>query len=584
MGDVKKLIDHRSGFCQANSVFYSKRSPIPVSHKQSLDVTSFISSQAHHGSTAFIDASTGRQLSFSQFWKAVDSVSSSLSEMGIRKGDVILIMSPNSMSFPIVCHSVLSLGAILTTANPFNTPQELSRQFADCKPKLAFTTQQLIPKLTQCQCQCQSNLPIILLDNHHLISVSVSPPTTEATTTTTTNVNVNVVTTLTQMINTEPTQTPLIRDRVNQDDTATLLYSSGTTGFSKGVITSHRNLITLVQTFLTREQQQQQQSQGGDSLNNKKVMLCTVPMFHIYGLGCFALGLLATGTTVVILPKFDIWEMLNSVQTHCLTDLPLVPPIVVQMINCAHRINANYDLSSLQRVICGGATLSKEVIEGFLAAFPTVNIGQGYALTESTGLGASTDSVEETRRYGSVGLLAPSLEAKIVDPQTGEALTVNQKGELWLRGPSITKGYFSNLEATSTTLNSEGWLRTGDLCYFDDDGFIFIVDRIKELIKYKAFQVPPAELEALLLTHPEISDAAVIPFPDKEVGQYPMAFVVRKSGSNLPEAGVMDFIARQVAPYKKIRKVWFVESVPKTPSGKILRKDLIKLATTSSKL
>ncbi|KAL5679122.1 hypothetical protein ACJX0J_005507, partial [Zea mays] len=163
----------------------------------------------------------------------------------------------------------------------------------------------------------------------------------------------------------------------------------------------------------------------------------------------------------------------------------------------------------------------------------------------STAIGASTDSAEESSRYGTAGLLSPSTEAKIVDPETGEALPVNRTGELWIRGPYVMKGYFKNAEATQSTLTPDGWLKTGDLCYIDEDGYLFVVDRLKELIKYKGYQVPPAELEALLLTHPEIEDVAVIPFPDREVGQFPMAYVVRKKGSNLSEREVMEFVAKQ---------------------------------------
>ncbi|CAN1315438.1 Peroxisomal OPC-8:0-CoA ligase 1 [Linum perenne] len=329
-----------------------------------------------------------------------------------------------------------------------------------------------------------------------------------------------------------------VRERVDLEDTATLLYSSGTTGESKGVVSSHRNLIAMVQTVVGRF----------DPADGDQIFVCTVPMFHIYGLAAFATGLLASGSTIVVLPN--------------------------------DQMRSKYNLGSLRSVLSGGAPLSKEVIEGFLEKYPTVRILQGYGLTESTGIGASTDSVEESRRYGTAGLLSPSMEAKIVDPESGKALPVNMTGELWLRGPSIMKGYFSNAEATSSTLDSEGWLRTGDLCYIDEDGFIFVVDRLKELIKYKGYQVPPAELEALLLTHPEITDAAVIPFPDKEVGQYPMAYVVRKAGSWIREKDVMEFIAKQVAPYKRVRRVSFIDAVPKNPSGKILRKDLIKLATS----
>ncbi|KAF5955943.1 hypothetical protein HYC85_008799 [Camellia sinensis] len=542
-------IDPRSGFCKSDSIFYSKRKPIPLPPNDSLDVTTFISSQAHPGKIAFIDASTARHLTFAEVWMAVDSVASSLFSMGIRKGHVILLLSPNSIFFPIVCLSVMSLGAIITTTNPLNTTREIAKQIADSNPVLAFTTPQLIPKLAD------SNLQIVLIGGDQ------NPP------------NSKIVTTLEDMMKKQPSESR-VKERVTQDDTATLLYSSGTTGASKGVVSSHRNLIGMVQTILSRFNLEA----------GYQTFICTVPMFHIYGLAAFATGLLASGSTVVVLSRFEMDEMLSAIGKYRATYLPLVPPILIAMVNGADQIRRKYDLGTLQSVLSGGAPLSREVIEGFAERYPTVGILQGYGLTESTGIGASTDSLEESRRYGTAGLLSPSMEAKIVDPDTGEALQVNRTGELWLRGPTVMKGYFSNVEATASTLDSEGWLRTGDLCYIDDDGFIFVVDRLKELIKYKGYQVPPAELEALLLTHPDIADAAVIPFPDREVGQFPMAYVVRKGGSDLSENDVMDFVAKQVAPYKRIRRVAFVDSIPKNPSGKILRKDLIKLATSGSRL
>ncbi|XP_044511468.1 probable CoA ligase CCL5 isoform X2 [Mangifera indica] len=535
MAQVSNInVDPRSGFCKANSIFYSKRKTIPLPKNHSLDVTTFISSRPHHGNIAFIDASTGRQITFSDLWRAVDSVSTCLADMGIRKGHVILLLSPNSIFFPIICLAVMSLGAIITTTNPLNTGGEIAKQIADSKPVVAFTIKELIPKLAG------SSLPVVLLDDPE----SITP-------------EAKILTTLQEMMTKEPNGSR-VRDRVSQDDTATLLYSSGTTGASKGVVSSHRNLIAMIETIVGRF----------NSDGAQETFICTVPMFHIYGLAVFAMALLASGTTIVVLSKFDMHEMLSAISKYRVTTLPLVPPILVAMINAADQLKSKYDLSSLQSCLCGGAPLSKEVVEGFVQKYPTVKILQGYGLTESTGIGSSTDTLEESRRYGTAGMLSSSMEAKIVNPDSGEALSVNQTG------------YFSNEEATASTLDSEGWLRTGDLCYIDEDGFIFVVDRLKELIKYKGYQVPPAELEALLLTHPEISDAAVIPFPDKEVGQYPMAYIVRKAGRDLSEAAVMDFVARQVAPYKRVRRVAFVAAIPKNPSGKILRKDLIKLATS----
>ncbi|KAK1303196.1 4-coumarate--CoA ligase-like 5 [Acorus calamus] len=541
MGHSNLTVDSRSGYCSCTSVFYSKRKPVPLPPPSTpIDAATFISTRPHPGHIALIDASSGRHLTYPDLWKAVHSVSSFLSlRLGIRKGHVVLLLSPNSIHFPVVVLSVLSLGAVITTTNPLNTPSEISKHASDSKPVLAFTTADLLPKISALR------LPTVLIDGDQFEEMMRFEPGRER-----------------------------VKERIDQDDTATLLYSSGTTGLSKGVVSSHRNLISMVQIILNRFGLDRE---GG---GKPETFLCTVPMFHIYGLVAFASGLLGSGSTVVVLSKFEIGEMLSAIERYKATYLPLVPPILVAMINNAAAINSKYDLRSLRSVLSGGAPLSREVIEGFRERYPTVRILQGYGLTESTGIGASTDSAEESLRYGTAGLLSPNTEAKIVDPETGAALPVNKTGELWIRGPYVMKGYFSNPEATSSTLDSEGWLRTGDVCYIDEGGFLFVVDRLKELIKYKGYQVAPAELEALLLTHPDITDAAVIPFPDKVVGQYPMAYVVRKTGSDLSEKGVIDFVGKQVAPYKRIRRVAFVGAIPKNPSGKILRKDLIKLATS----
>lgn len=332
--------------------------------------------------------------------------------MGIRKGDVVLLLSPNSIFFPIVCLSVMSLGAIITTTNPLNTTREIGKQAADSRPVLAFTTQQLAPKLAELV------LPIVLIDREEVETTSVAGET-------------RIVATLEKLMRAEPGE-KRVRDRVGQHDTATLLYSSGTTGASKGVVSSHRNLIAMVQTVINRF--------NLDHTNSSHRFICTVPMFHIYGLAAFATGLLAAGSSVIVLSKFDLHEMLSSIEKYKATYLPLVPPILIALVNSADQIRSKYDLSSLQSVLSGGAPLSREVIEGFLEKYPRVTILQGYGLTESTGIGASTDTLEESRRYGTAGLLSPSMEAMVVDPESGRPLGVNQTGELWLKGPSVMKG------------------------------------------------------------------------------------------------------------------------------------------------
>uniref|UniRef100_A0A0D3EXG9 4-coumarate--CoA ligase n=1 Tax=Oryza barthii TaxID=65489 RepID=A0A0D3EXG9_9ORYZ len=276
------------------------------------------------------------------------------------------------------------------------------------------------------------------------------------------------------------------------------------------------------------------------------------------------------GETSVLMERFDFIAALRAIERYRVTLLPAAPPVLVAMVK--YEEARRRDLSSLLVIGIGGAPLGREVAEQFASVFPNVELVQGYGLTESSGAVAATVGPEESKAYGSVGKLGSHLQAKIVDPSTGEALGPGQRGELWVRG------YVGDDEATAATVDSEGWLKTGDLCYFNEDGFLYIVDRLKELIKYKGYQVPPAELEHILQSHPGIADAAVIPYPDEEAGELPMAFIVRQPGSNITKEQVMDYVAKQVAPYKKVRRVAFVTAIPKSPAGKILRRELVQQA------
>lgn len=370
----------------------------------------------------------------------------------------------------------------------------------------------------------------------------------------------------------------IVDGEINQNNSAAILYSSGTTGRVKGVLLSHRNLISAISGVQVLEK-----TPVEGEIEPHPVALCLLPLFHVFGFFMLFRSI-SEGNTLVLMRKFDFQRMLGAVEKYRVTYIPVSPPLVVAMAKS--ELVAKYDLSSLQILGCGGAPLGKEVIDKFHLRFPNVEIIQGYGLTESSGAASRTVGPEECSNAGSVGRLSENMEAKIVDPSSGEALPPGHKGELWLRGPGIMKGYVGDERATAETLHPEGWLKTGDLCYFDSDGFLYIVDRLKELIKYKAYQVPPAELEHLLQSHPEILDAAVISYPDEEAGEIPLAYVVRKPESNISATQVMDFIAKQVAPYKKIRRVSFVNTIPKSPAGKILRRELVQHALShgSSKL
>lgn len=359
--------------------------------------------------------------------------------------------------------------------------------------------------------------------------------------------------------------------QISQSDTAAILYSSGTTGNFKGVELTHRNFISAIAGA---------HAEASPSRKTPAVTLCAVPYFHIYG---FLMGLkeVALGGTLVAMRRFDLELMVRKVEEFKVTHLAVAPPAVVAIVHNADAAR-RYDLSSLEVVFCGGAPLANAVVERFKTEFPNVPIAQAYGLTEMTGGATRTMGPTESRVIGAVGRLVSGCQAKIVDPKShnGLGLPPLKDGELWIRGSTVMKGYIADKEATAAILDSEGWLRTGDICYFDNEGFLFYVERMKDLIKYKAYQVAPAELEHLLLSHPEISDAAVVPYPQEEAGQIPVAFIVRKSGNLVNESQIIDFVAKQVAPYKKIRRVFFLNSIPKNAAGKVLKKELIKLATS----
>ncbi|KAJ0104548.1 hypothetical protein Patl1_18260 [Pistacia atlantica] len=509
-------IDPNSGFCAQTKTYHSLRPNVPLPPpSQPLSITQFTlsllqtSTTATPSTTFLVNAITGQALTYSQFIRQVNSLSFSLkTHYSLRRNDVAFIISPPSLNIPVLYFSLLALGVVISPVNPLSSDSEISHQIHLSKPSIAFATSHTSHKLP-------SNLRTILIDSPQFVSLSNQNQ----------NDDVNFI-------------NSTLGVEVNQSDSSAILYSSGTTGKVKGVLLTHRNLIALISGHYHLKPE----VNPDEPPPPHPVSLFTLPLFHVFGF-FMLLRALTLGETLVLMERFDFETMLKVVEKYKVTYMPVSPPLIVAFVKS--ELTKKYDLSSLLVLGCGGAPLGKELAEKFKEKFPNVEIFQGYGLTETGGGAARTMGPDEVKRYGSVGRLAELMEAKIVDPASGEALPPGQKGDLWLRGPTIMKGYVGDEKATSETLDSEGWLKTGDLCYFDSNGFLYIVDRLKELIKYKAYQVPPAELEHLLQSNPKIADAAVIPYPDEEAGQIPMAFVVRKPGSNITAAQVMDFIAKQ---------------------------------------
>ncbi|KAJ0238238.1 4-coumarate--CoA ligase-like 9 [Hirschfeldia incana] len=548
--NYSRTIDHRSGYDQRTGIYHSLRSSLSLPPiDQPLSTSDFVLSLLRTSSppstagknveslTYLVDASSGDSLTYGELLRQVRSLAASLRER-LNSGDVAFILSPASLHVPVLYLALMSIGVVKSPANPIGSELEVSHQVEVSRPVIAFATSQTVKKLRS------SSFPlgVVLMDSPEFLSWL-----------------------------TKPEDSSLIPVRVNQTDPAAILFSSGTTGRVKGVLLTHRNVIASTAVSHQRA--------VNDPVDYDRVGLFPLPLFHVFGFAMM-IRAITLGEKLVLLGRFELEAMMKAVEKYKVTGMPVSPPLIVALVKS--ELTKKYDLSSLRSLGCGGAPLGKDIAERFKRKFPGVDIVQGYGLTESTGPAAATFGPEETVRYGSVGRISENIEAKIVDPSTGEALPPGKNGELWLRGPVIMKGYVENEKATAETLDQEGWLKTGDLCYIDAEGFLYIVDRLKELIKYKAYQVPPVELEQILQSNPDVVDAAVVPFPDEDAGEIPMAFIVRKPGSSLSEAEVIDFVAKQVAPYKKVRRVAFINAIPKNPAGKILRRDLTKIAVSGN--
>jgi acyl-CoA synthetase (AMP-forming)/AMP-acid ligase II len=512
------------------------RSPLPDVSVPNQTLTEFVLAQAaaRADKNAIVDGASGRALTYATLSALIRRAAKGLCLRGFGKGDVFALYLPNCPEYAVAFHGVASLGGVNTTINPLYTPDELKRQLKGAAAKFVLTVPPFLDNVHE-GVQGTGVKEIFVLGE----AEGATP--------------------FAALLDNDGDPPPVDIDP--DTDLVVLPYSSGTTGLQKGVMLSHRNLVANIEQTLAG-------FEGG--LRESDVVMGVLPFFHIYGMVVVMSLTLRVGSTVISMPRFDLEQFLGLVQEHRATGAYLVPPIVLALAK--HPVIDEYDLSSLRWIVSGAAPLGKEIASATSERLGCLVL-QGYGLTETSPVTHLVPMKKEKIKPGSVGPPVPNTECRVVDVSSGEDVEPGQQGEIWMRGPQVMQGYLNNPEATKTCLDADGWFHSGDIGYVDDNGNFYVVDRLKELIKYKGMQVAPAELEALLLTHPKIADVAVVPKDDDEAGEIPKAFVVLRE--DLSEEAIREFVAERVAPHKKIRAVEFVDRIPKSPSGKILRRVLV---------
>lgn len=511
-------------------------SPYPDVAIRDISITEYVFEGIDPEATVLIDGPTGRAVTGAQFMGGVKALAGGLTARGYAPGGCVALMAPNIPEFCTVFHAVAWAGGTVTTVNPTYTASELRHQLIDAGAELLVT---IAPFLDTAKAAVEGTRvrEIILIGpdvgETRGLAAFMGQPLAE--------------------------QAPVDLD----DHVVCLPYSSGTTGLPKGVMLTHRNLsVNMAQSLALAP------------LVEREHTVAFLPFFHIYGLQVLMNFYLGSGGTLVTVPRFDLEQFLTLCQTHRTPRMWIVPPVALALAK--HPVVDRFDLSALVQVNSAAAPLGADVAEAMGTRLNTAAT-QGYGMTEASPVTHITPRGKG--RAGASGVTIPNTQCRIVDPVTLRDLPTGEDGEIWVKGPQVMKGYLGNLKATAETI-ADGWLRTGDIGHFDSDGYLFITDRLKELIKVKGFQVAPAELEALLLTHPAITDAAVIGVQDADAGEVPMAFIVSASAPTLTE--VQAFLDPQVSHYKQIKRLEVVDAIPKSASGKILRRLLRdKMAETA---
>ena len=531
---VDQVCIDASGYLSAVTIIHT--SPLPDVEIPDVTITAHVLRKVGDmpDRVAIRDAAGTSSYTFAELSTAIHSLAGGLAARGVAPGTVVGLMAPNVPEYAVIFHGVAVAGAAVTTINPTYGAEEVRHQLQDAGASMLFVVPMFL-EVARAAIEGTDVNEIILMDSFGDAAVEGATSLVDVFGDPIEQVSVDVA-----------------------DHTVVLPYSSGTTGMPKGVMLTHRNLVANIE-----------QVKHAILYKDDEVALAALPFFHIYGMQVLMNGLIANGVTTISMPRFDMVEALQAVQDLKITRFFAVPPIILGLAK--HPIVDQYDMSSVRQIFSGAAPLGAE-----LAAEAGVRLGcevvQGFGMTELSPVSHCT--VEGDYRPGTSGITASNTESRIVDPVGGEDQGVGDRGELWVRGPQVMKGYLNNPEATAATVDADGWLHTGDVAIIDEFGHMTIVDRLKELIKFKGFQVAPAELEALIITHPKVADVAVIGIADDEAGEVPKAFVTAVEGETVTLEEIQALVAEHLVSYKQIKVLEVIEAIPKSAAGKILRKEL----------
>lgn len=509
-------------------VYKSPAAELPISD---LSVTEriFKGLEGRDADVVLVDGVDGRQFTGADFIAKVKRLAGGLTANGYGAGKTVALMAPNSPEYAIIFHAVAWAGGTITTLNPTYTASEVSHQLKDSGADVLITIPGFLDVAREGVAGAHEIEIVVIGADERVRGLN--------------------------MLFGEPidAQVPIDLDR----HAVVLPYSSGTTGLPKGVKLSHRNMVMNID-----------QTAVGAEFQTGETAAAFLPFFHIYGMNVLMNMHLACGGVLVTMPRFDLELFLRICQDHKSRRMWIVPPVALALAK--HPMVDQFDLSSVDQIFSGAAPMGAELSDA-VAARLNCEMLQGFGMTELSPVTHATPY--SAPKAGASGLALPNTECRIVDPETGQDQPAGQEGELWVRGPQVMIGYLNNEKATRETLTDDGWLKTGDVALIDEDGYMFIVDRLKELIKYKGFQVAPAELEATLVSHSGVQDAAVIGQPDEEAGELPVAFVIAADPAP-SEDELKAHVASTLAHYKQLHAVKFVDEIPKSPSGKILRRVL----------